>query len=127
MTRNMNDKRRIHLSKYLSLILRHQPERLGLTFEPGGWVPVDVLLAAATQDNHPITRAELLDVVATSDKQRFAFDETNTRIRANQGHSVAVDLQLEAATPPDVLYHGTAKDTLADVLRDGLKKMSRHH
>ena len=68
-----------------------------------------------------------LEVVASSDKQRFAFDETGDRIRANQGHSVEVDLQLEPMNPPAVLYHGTAADTVPLVLRDGLRKMGRHH
>jgi putative RNA 2'-phosphotransferase len=123
----MNDKRRTRVSKYLSLHLRHQPEALGLTLAAGGWVEVDALLAACAARGFPITRAELDEVVATSDKQRFAFDPSGTRVRANQGHSTAVDLQLEPVPPPDVLYHGTAVGNL-DVIRvKGLQKMSRHH
>lgn len=123
----MNDKRRVHVSKYLSLHLRHQPERLGLTLEAGGWVEVEELLDACAHDNFPLTRDELNEVVATSDKKRFAFDDTHTRIRANQGHSVAVDLQLEPVAPPAALYHGTAGRFLDEIRRDGLKKMARHH
>jgi putative RNA 2'-phosphotransferase len=123
----MNDKRRVHVSKYLSLHLRHQPERLGLTLEPGGWVAVTDLLAACARESFHLTRDELDEVVATSDKKRFAFDETSTRIRANQGHSTDVDLQLEPAAPPAVLYHGTAARFLDAILAEGLCKMARQH
>ncbi len=94
----MDSKTLIKISKYLSLHLRHQPEKLGLTLEPGGWVAVDDLLVACSAHRFPITRAALEEVVAGNDKQRFAFDQTGKKIRASQGHSVAVDLQLEPAT-----------------------------
>lgn len=123
----MDDRRRVRLSKFLSRHLRHAPAEIGLALEPSGWVSVEALLAAVARHGRPITLGELNDVVATSDKQRFAFDESGTRIRANQGHSVEVDLQLEPAAPPDVLYHGTAADSLPAILRDGLLKMRRHH
>ncbi len=123
----MDQKRKVRVSKFLSKHLRHAPADIGLTLEPGGWVAVDQLLAAAARHQSPITRAELDEVVATSDKKRFAFDETGTRIRANQGHSVEVDLQLEPVDPPDVLYHGTAEPVLPAILAGGLLKMSRHH
>lgn len=123
----MDAKRRVKVSKYLSRHLRHAPEDLGLQLRPGGWVPVDELLAACARHNVAITREEVEDVVATNDKQRFGFDPTGTLIRANQGHSVEVDLQLEPAEPPDVLYHGTAQSTLPAIMTSGLLKMSRHH
>ena len=123
----MDPRRLVRTSKYLSLHLRHRPERLGLSLAPGGWVEVDALLAAAARDGHPISRAELDQVVAGSDKQRFGFDPSGTRIRANQGHSVAVDLQLEPAEPPAALYHGTGARSAAAIGRDGLRKMRRHH
>jgi putative RNA 2'-phosphotransferase len=119
--------RLVKISKYLSKHLRHQPERLGLKLVVGGWVPVDALLAACAQHNFPITREELRQVVAENDKQRFSFDETGNSIRANQGHSVEVDLQLRAATPPPVLYHGTGERSLKFILESGLRKMARHH
>jgi putative RNA 2'-phosphotransferase len=119
--------RPVRVSKYLSRHLRHHPERLGLTLGAGGWVPVEQLLDACARDSFPISREELLQVVATSDKQRFALDDTGTLIRANQGHSAAVDLQLEPVEPPALLYHGTAADTVAVIQSSGLKKMSRHH
>ena len=90
----MENERLVKISKYLSKHLRHQPERLGLTLAAGGWVAVDRLLAGRAAHNFPITRAEPKEVVARNDKQRFSFDETADRIRANQGHSVEVDLQL---------------------------------
>jgi len=123
----MDDQRRTRISKYLSKHLRHEPERLGLKLEPGGWVGVEDLLAALAAARFDVSRAELAEVVSRSDKQRFAFDETGSRIRANQGHSVNVDLQLAPATPPDVLYHGTGQASVAVILVEGLKKMARHH
>jgi putative RNA 2'-phosphotransferase len=123
----MDRQRFVKVSKYLSKHLRHEPERLGLALGPGGWVEVEVLLKACAAARFPISRAELDEVVATSDKQRFSFDEAGTRIRANQGHSVKVDLQLEALAPPEVLYHGTGERSVASILEGGLKKMARHH
>jgi putative RNA 2'-phosphotransferase len=124
---DMNDKRKTTVSKYLSKHLRHEPEALGLNLQPGGWVSIDDLLDAATKHGFPITPAELDEVVRTSPKQRFSFDETATLIRANQGHSTAVDLQLEPAEPPPLLFHGTGSQTAPFILADGLMKMLRHH
>ncbi len=123
----MDNRRLVRVSKFLSRHLRHAPEELGLTLEPGGWVGVDDLLAGCARRNFPVSRQELDEVVASNDKQRFSFDETGQKIRANQGHSTPVDLQLEPAIPPDVLYHGTSSDVVDDILRDGIKRMSRHH
>ena len=123
----MNDARLVKVSKYLSKHLRHDPEGLGLTLAPGGWVPVDELLVACARHRMMISRAELAEVVAQNSKQRFSFDPAGTRIRANQGHSVAVDLQLMPAAPPAVLYHGTGHQTAAIVAQEGLRKMSRNH
>ena len=123
----MNEARLIKVSKFLSKHLRHDPEGLGLTLAPGGWVPVDTLLAACAKRHMTVSRTELEEVVAQNSKQRFSFDETGTLIRANQGHSVAVDLQLAPAVPPDVLYHGTGHLTAPVIAREGLKKMGRNH
>src|ERR1044071_3841799 len=90
---HMNDKETIQTSKFLSLILRHEPERVGLKLGEGGWVRVDELLRAVNQNGKALTLEHLKGIVATSDKQRFAFSEDGERIRANQGHSVKVDLQ----------------------------------
>ncbi len=123
----MDDKRLVKVSKYLSKHLRHEPERLGLTLQPGGWIEVEKLLTACAGNRFPVSRAELEEVVDRSDKKRFAFDETGARIRASQGHSVEVDLQLEPVEPPEVLYHGTGHGSAATVRSTGLSKMARHH
>ena len=111
------------MSKYL----RHRPEELGLALMPGGWVEVDALLAASAQRGISISRGELEEVVTRNDKKRFAFDESGTLIRAQQGHSAPVDLELEPARPPELLYHGTPERNLVAITRDGLLKMRRHH
>lgn len=123
----MDEKQLVKLSKYLARHLRHQPEALGLTLEPGGWVAVDALLAAMARHGVAISRANLEEIVARNNKQRFAFDETGQRIRASQGHSVLVDLQLTPLSPPEALYHGTSQATVTVILRDGLRKMRRQH
>lgn len=123
----MNNSRLVKISKYLSKHLRHTPEQIGITLAPGGWVSVDELLAACQKHSFPLNRLELNQVVAKNDKQRFSFDLTHTLIRANQGHSVDVDLHLEPSIPPDVLYHGTGHGAVEAILREGLCKMSRHH
>ena len=123
----MDNARLVKISKYLSKYLRHSPEQLGLMLEPGGWVAVDELLSACAAHQFPMTRVQLEEVVAVNEKQRFSFDEPKTHLRANQGHSVEVDLQLEPQTPPDVLYHGTGEKSVPAILQSGLLKMARHH
>ncbi len=123
----MNERQQVQISKLLSKHLRHEPEVLGLTLEPGGWVAVDALLDAAARKGMCLTRCDLESLVAESDKQRFALDESGGRIRANQGHSVEVDLQLVALEPPAILFHGTVARFLDAIMAEGLKPMSRHH
>ena len=123
-----NEDRKIYVtSKYLSKYLRHMPEELGLALMPGGWVEVDALLAASDRRGFHISRDGLEEVVARNVKKRFAFDESGTLIRAHQGHSAPVDLDLEPAKPPEMLYHGTPERNLTAITRDGLLKMRRHH
>lgn len=117
----------IALSKFLSLVLRHHPDRIGLSLSPEGWVEVETLLAAAAGAGHGIDREVLEEVVRSNDKRRFCFSDDGLRIRANQGHSVAVDLQLETLPPPERLYHGTAQRFLPLIGREGLHRMQRHH
>jgi putative RNA 2'-phosphotransferase len=104
--------RLIQLSKYLAKYLRHAPHELGLALQPGGWVPVDDLLAAARKHGFPISYDDLMECVETNDKQRFAFDVSGELIRANQGHSVEVDLQLEERDPPEKLSIGDGDTAL---------------
>jgi putative RNA 2'-phosphotransferase len=119
--------RLIRLSKYLAKYLRHSPHELGLTLQPGSWVLVDDLLIAAEKNGFPITYDELAECVETNDKQRFAFDVSDELIRANQGHSVEVDLQLEDREPPELLYHGTVERFLPSISAEGLVRGKRHH
>lgn len=123
----MDNSRLVKISKYLSKHLRHQPERIGFKLALGGWVCVNELLAACAKHSFPINRDELNEVVERNDKKRFSFDSTGTLIRANQGHSIEVDLQLEPTVPPDVLYHGTGHNAVESIMQMGLCKMSRHH
>ncbi|MFF0746832.1 RNA 2'-phosphotransferase [Streptomyces sp. NPDC004111] len=126
----MNEHRVVKVSKYLSKHLRHQPERLGLTLDDNGWVEIDALLRAAGEHGFRITRAELDHVVATNDKKRFAVrDDDPVRgalIRASQGHSVEVDLDLPPAEPPAYLFHGTHPRAVAAIRAEGLRPMNRH-
>lgn len=122
----MDEKRETRISKYLAKHLRHQPERIGIVLDPHGWTGVDDLLSAAAAHGFPFTRAELDAVVAGNDKQRYAFDPTGTRIRASQGHSVAVDLDLPVSEPPEWLYHGTVARFLPAIRAEGLRPMNRH-
>ncbi len=123
----MYEGRLVRVSRFLSKHLRHQPGRIGLALTPGGWVTVEALLAACARAGMPLTRAELNEVVARNNKQRFAFDESGTRIRASQGHSVPVDLELEPRDPPATLYHGTGAGAVPAIQHEGLRKMRRHH
>lgn len=123
----MDETRLVHVSKYLSKYLRHQPERIGLELEPGGWVDVAAVLTAAAAHGLPITRAELDEVVARNNKQRFGFDETGTRIRAHQGHSVDVAMDYTPTVPPETLYHGTGERSRAPIEREGLRAMRRQY
>jgi len=113
-------------SKLLSLVLRHRPELIGITLDGAGWASVPDLLDALRRFGEPLSREELTRLVETSDKKRFALDPETDRIRANQGHSVAVDLALTAVEPPPVLYHGTALRFLESIQRQGLLKGERH-
>jgi putative RNA 2'-phosphotransferase len=117
----------IKYSKLLSLVLRHNPARLGLTLDPQGWVEVSTLLQAAKQHGIALNAQLLQRIVAENDKQRFAFSADRTLIRASQGHSVAIDLALAPQTPPDLLYHGTASRFLDSIRQNGLEKRSRQH
>jgi putative RNA 2'-phosphotransferase len=114
----------VRVSKFLSRHLRHKPGDIGLTLDAGGWVDVDELLAACSRRGIVLTRADLEHVVASSDKQRFALE--GNRIRANQGHTVEVDLGLGVRRPPEVLYHGTVAASLGVIRAEGLKPMGRH-
>ncbi|MGW1890367.1 RNA 2'-phosphotransferase [Streptomyces sp. NPDC002004] len=120
----MDERRTVKVSKYLSKHLRHQPERIGITLDEGGWVRIDTLIEAAAAHGFRFTRAELDHVVAVNDKQRFAVE--GDRIRASQGHTVEIDLGLAPAIPPEYLYHGTVARNLDAIRTEGLRPMARH-
>jgi putative RNA 2'-phosphotransferase len=123
----VDPRRAERISKFLSLVLRHKPERIGIELDDAGWVPVRDLLESCAAHGMPISREELHTVVATNDKQRFAYSDDGKRIRANQGHSVEVELDHAPAEPQELLYHGTAANAVETIRREGLKKMRRHH
>ncbi|GII90641.1 RNA 2'-phosphotransferase [Sinosporangium siamense] len=121
----MNERRMVRVSKYLARHLRHCPDRIEVTLDAGGWVDVRVLLEAAEAHGFPISEAELRQVVAANDKQRFVI--AGDRIRASQGHSVPVELDLPVIEPPEVLFHGTVGRNVAAIREQGLLPMGRHH
>jgi putative RNA 2'-phosphotransferase len=123
----MNEKQRVKTSKFLSLVLRHEPEAIGLELDVAGWVTVDKLLAALTRHGRQVSRAELEEVVETNEKKRFEFSDDGQRIRASQGHSVEVELGYTPQEPPEFLYHGTATRFLGSIMVEGLQKGERHH
>lgn len=114
------------ISKHLSYVLRHHPESIGIKLDKNGWADVNLIIKNS-QEKIEFTFEDLEEVVRTSDKQRFKFNEDKTKIIANQGHSISVDLQLTAIVPPFKLYHGTAQRFLPSIMKEGLKKMNRHH
>lgn len=123
----MDRPRRVRVSKLLSFGLRHDPAALGLVLDAQGWVAVGDVLAGLAKHGEAVTSSDLEDVVATSDKQRFALSDDKTRIRANQGHSVDVDLGLAPSVPPEILFHGTTAKVEDAILREGLRAGERTH
>lgn len=115
----------LQLSKFLSFVLRHRPDSIGISLDAQGWVLVDDLIAKSQAAGTHFTRKDLLHVVETSDKKRFSLSGDTQMIRAAQGHSVTVDLGLTPQEPPQILYHGTATRFVASILAEGLKPKSR--
>ena len=111
-------------SKYISLILRHKPETIGITLDEHGWANVDELIAGIAK-TQSFDMAMLEEIVATDNKQRYSFNEEHTLIRANQGHSVPVDVELKEIVPPEILYHGTGEKYVASIDEQGLIPKSR--
>lgn len=121
-------KTRIQQSKFLSLVLRHKPEEIGMQLDPEGWLDIQELIENANARGHNLSLEIVHELVAESDKQRFALNEDGTKIRANQGHSVReVELNLPVVSPPTLLFHGTVLDFINSIREAGLQKRSRNH
>ena len=112
------------ISKYMSLILRHKPQVIGIHLDAHGWADVNALLAGISR-KYPINRDILDEIVGRDEKQRYSFSEDGTKIRANQGHSIQVDVELTLNEPPEMLYHGTAQRFAASIEAQGLLSRSR--
>jgi putative RNA 2'-phosphotransferase len=123
----VSEKESIRLSKLLSLVLRHKPEQIGLELDRNGWADINSLIHKCNQSNIPLTLDILKHLVATNSKKRFTLDENQNKIRANQGHSIEVELELKPIEPPNVLYHGTAEKFVSSILEKGLLKQQRQH
>ncbi len=123
----MSEKSLKKISKMLSLVLRHAPEKIGLVLDEAGWADVEELIQKVNTKGFEVTPAILKEVVETNDKQRFTFNEDGTKIRANQGHSIKIDHGFVAIEPPEILYHGTWEKSLASILANGIEKRKRHH
>ena len=111
-------------SRYISLILRHKPETIGITLDEHGWADVDELIAGVSR-THPLTMKLLEEIVRTDEKQRYSFNGDKTLIRANQGHSIPVDVELPELKPPAILYHGTGQKYVPSIDHQGLLPKSR--
>lgn len=122
------NKKLVSTSKFLSLVLRHQPEVVGMSLNEEGWLEISALIANAKAHGRPLSLELLHEVVATNDKRRLALSEDGLWIRASQGHSITdVDLKLTAQTPPEKLYHGTVAAFIDSIREHGLQKRSRNH
>jgi putative RNA 2'-phosphotransferase len=116
-----------HISKFLSLVLRHQPQEIGLQLNENGWANTQELIAKINTKGIQLDMATLQIIVDTNEKKRFAFNDDKTMIRASQGHSIEIDIALQPVEPPEILYHGTAEKNVASIFKTGLQKQSRQH
>lgn len=124
MEQSQND---IKLGRFLSLVLRHNPDAAGISLDGHGWADVEALLNGVRGTGRQIDRETLERIVRENNKQRYSFNEDHTKIRANQGHSLQVDVELRETKPPRDLYHGTAARFLSAIQAEGIKKMTRQH
>ena len=120
-------KQHIKISKFLSLILRHKPDVIGLELDKNGWASIDDIICRSTANGMNLERQVIQDVVSTNDKKRFSISSDGNMIRANQGHSINVDLDLSPIKPPSILYHGTATRFLESIFNKGLYPTDRNH
>ncbi|MGN6163703.1 MAG: RNA 2'-phosphotransferase [Flavisolibacter sp.] len=123
----ISDKQITHISKFLSLVLRHQPETIGIQLDQSGWTDITELIEKANNYGIKFDREILNHIVATNSKKRFAFNDTLDKIRASQGHSIEIELGYTNQKPPEILYHGTGEKFVQSILEIGLEKRSRQH
>jgi putative RNA 2'-phosphotransferase len=123
----INEQQNIKISKFISLVLRHKPETIGLVLDDNGWANTSELIEKLNNNGFEITSDLLNHIVLTNNKKRFSFNDTKTKIRANQGHSIAIELNLKEAEPPLHLFHGTGEKNVASILATGLDKRERQH
>ena len=120
-------KKQTRISKFLSLVLRHNPGKIGIQLDPAGWTEIDTLIDALAENGLSISRQELDDVVYNSDKKRFPYSDDGQYIRANYGHSIPIDLQYEPRKPPEILFHGTARRFIDSIRHEGLTAQKRQY
>lgn len=125
MKKEKSNKKMRDTSQFISLVLRHKPEAAGITLDEHGWADVEALISGACENGVPLDKETLDEIVRTDNKQRYSFNEDGTLIRANQGHSIPVDVELEEKMPPDVLYHGTGEKYVSSIEKQGLIPKSR--
>lgn len=123
----MDPKALTDLSKFLSFVLRHKPEAVGLELDPNGWVEIEHLVERCRAHGKTVTKGIVEKIVATSPKRRFAISDDGLRVRANQGHSIEIDLGYTPQEPPELLFHGTVSSNIESIRSGGLKRMERHH
>jgi putative RNA 2'-phosphotransferase len=121
------DDRLTRTSKFLSYVLRHNPEALNLTLDPGGWADVETLIERARAEGRSLSRSRIKHLITAGDKTRFTLSDDESQIRANYGHSIEVNLDLTPTAPPDELYHGTAESALSSIRAEGLRPQSRQY
>ena len=122
-----NTKEEKRISKFLSFVLRHKPEHIGIELDENGWTNVGILIDKVNHSGIPLTFETLKHIVDTNSKKRFAFNDNFEKIRASQGHSVDIELGYTPQQPPDILYHGTGERSVPSIMKDGLLKHNRHH
>lgn len=123
----ISDKQLTHISKFLSLVLRHQPETISIQLDQNGWADINELIDKANNYGIKFDRETLKHIVETNSKKRFAFNDTLDKIRASQGHSIEIELGYTNQKPPEILFHGTAEKFVQSILETGLEKQSRQH
>jgi len=123
----LSEKETTKISKFLSLVLRHKPEAIGIVLDENGWADVNLLLEKLTLTGLDVDREILNHIVATNPKKRFAFNDASDKIRASQGHSINIELGYEPTVPPEILYHGTAIHNIDAITATGLEKRNRQH